>query len=156
VGDWKVELVFQTVQYEPPAPTLFNPYKHSHFPHLLFLDHFADTSPANPEQLPTTSFPTMCKGVTIHSYGGLKATGKDIACSNPTADGSKCQQFMLALAVDNCDTCYICKTDTAEGKGKVEEAIAERNKETKSEAEEETGGERDDKRDQEARAEGGH
>lgn len=25
VGDWEVELVFQTVQHEPPAPTLFKP-----------------------------------------------------------------------------------------------------------------------------------
>lgn len=99
----------------------------------------------------------MCKEITIHPCGGLKATGRDIACSNPTADGSKCQQFMLVLAVDNCDTCCFCKTDTAEGRGKVEEeAIAERNKEAKSEAEEETAGEGDDEREQEAQAEGGH
>ena len=79
----------------------------------------------------------MCKEITKHPCGGLKATGRDIACSNPTADGSKCQHFMLALAGENCDTCYFCKTETAEGKGKAEEeAIAERNKGAKSEDEE--------------------
>jgi hypothetical protein len=98
----------------------------------------------------------MCKEITKHPCGGPKATGRDTVCSNPAANGSKCQQFTLILAGDNCDACYFCKTEMAEEKGKVaEEVIAERNKEVKSEDEEETAREGNDKGERGARAEGG-
>jgi hypothetical protein len=66
----------------------------------------------------------MCKHITRHSCGGLKANGNHGRCFTPTADGKGCQRFHMTIAEGVCGGCYVCNPEIAEAKRKSETEAA--------------------------------